>query len=59
MSRKVLGITLAIIGALAMVINISFFKEKDWYDTIRWISIAFFFIGSTIIPNYSKPKDSN
>ena len=56
MSRKVLGITLAIIGGITMAINISFFKETNWYDITRWISYAVFFMGSAMIPNYSKPK---
>lgn len=59
MSRKVLGITLAIVGAITMIMNVSFFKETDWYDITRWISFAVFFIGSAMVPNYSKPKDSN
>ena len=56
MSRKVLGITLAIIGGITMAINVSFFKETNWYDITRWISYAVFFMGSAMIPNYSKPK---
>ena len=54
MSRKVLGIILAIIGGITMAINVSFFKETNWYDTTRWISYTVFFIGSAMIPNYSK-----
>ncbi|MFS0781594.1 hypothetical protein [Bacillus sp. 1P06AnD] len=59
MSRKVLGIMLAIIGAITIMINISFFKESEWYDIVRWISYALFLIGIFLIPEYSKKKSGN
>jgi len=59
MSKKVLGITLAITGAITAMITVSFFKEADAYYIIRNSSLAVFFIGSFLIPNYSKTKNSN
>ncbi|KAA0548741.1 hypothetical protein FZW96_06665 [Bacillus sp. BGMRC 2118] len=57
MKRNVLGIALVIISAMTMAITISFFKDVDWYETIRRVSYAGFIIGSVMIPNYSKPKN--
>lgn len=59
MSKKVLGIIIVILSAIAMVINISFFKEMEWYNTVRWISLFVFIIGFFMFPNYSKPKSNN
>lgn len=59
MSRKVVGMILAILGAIALMINISFFKEMEWFHTVRGISCAVFLIGVIIIPNYSQPKSNN
>ncbi|MDQ0232649.1 hypothetical protein [Metabacillus malikii] len=56
MSRKVFGIILTIIGALAMIINVLFLKQTDTYDTVRIISYAVFIIGILFIPDYTKPK---
>lgn len=59
MSRRFLGTTFAILGALTMIINISFFKQMEWYDPVRWISYAVFFIGIFLIPEYTKKKSKN
>lgn len=58
MSRKVLGMILAILGAIALMINISFFKEMEWFHTVRGISCAVFLIGVVMIPNDVQPKSN-
>ncbi|WP_042352283.1 hypothetical protein [Bacillus massiliigorillae] len=59
MSRRVLGTTIAILGALATIINLSFFQHMEWYDKVRVISYAVFFIGIMLIPEYNKKKSKN
>ena len=59
MSKRILGAILVIIGAITMTINVSFFKEAEWYDMVRWISYAVFLIGLFMIPQYSKLKRDN
>lgn len=59
MSKGILGIILSIIGALAIIINISFFQQTEWYDIVRWISYPVLFIGILLIPQYSKSKSNN
>ncbi len=58
MSKKVIGKILLIIGAIAIMINVSFFREADWYHTTKWISYAVFMIGLFMIPIYSKSKSN-
>lgn len=57
--RQLLGKTLVILGASAMIINLSFFKQMEWYDMVRWISYAVFGIGFLLIPSYSKSKSNH
>jgi hypothetical protein len=59
LSRQVLGKTLVILGASAMIINLSFFKQMEWYDIVRWISYALFGIGFLLIPTYFKSKSND
>ncbi|WP_377890441.1 hypothetical protein [Alkalihalobacillus sp. R86527] len=56
MVRQVLGIALVILGAIVMIINISFLKTNAYYDGIRGLSFAVFMIGIFLIPRYSKSK---
>lgn len=56
MVRQVLGIAMVIIGAIVMIINISFLRTNDYYDVIRGLSFAVFMVGMFLIPRYSKSK---
>ena len=58
LSKQKIGSILVVLAALALVINISFFKQNEWFDIVRWISIAVFAIGILLIPTYSKPKSN-
>ncbi|WP_456276586.1 hypothetical protein [Bacillus sp. AK128] len=57
MSKKLMGLLLVITSATVMVINVTYFKDENWYDLVRWITCAIFLVGFVIIPNYSKPKN--
>ncbi|MED3960991.1 hypothetical protein [Niallia taxi] len=59
MSKQLVGKILAILGALALMINISFFKEMEWYYIARRISLAVFFVGILLIPTYAPAKNKD
>lgn len=56
MVRQVLGISMVILGAVVMIINISFLRMNDYYDVIRGLSFAVFMVGIFLIPSYSKSR---
>ncbi|ARW08910.1 hypothetical protein [Bacillus atrophaeus] len=56
MSRKTLGKIMVVIGAIAMVINVMFFKSGEYYDLVRRLSFVMFILGILLVPTYSKPQ---
>ncbi len=58
MTKQLLGRILVISAALIMIMNVSFFKQNEWYDMVRWVSFALFVTGLLLIPLYSKSKSS-
>ncbi|MEY8748797.1 hypothetical protein AB9M62_58120 [Bacillales bacterium AN1005] len=59
MSKQLVGKILAILGALALMINISFFKEMEWYYIARRISLSVFFVGILLILIYAPAKNKD
>ena len=59
MSKQKLGTTIAALGALGMIINISFLKEMEWYNLVRWITLALFLGGIILVPEYSHSKSKD
>ncbi|RSL34764.1 hypothetical protein D7Z54_02690 [Salibacterium salarium] len=56
MSRKTIGIFMVIVGAIAMIINLSYLKPYEYYDVIRRLSYVLFMVGIFMIPSYSKSE---
>ncbi|PFG12226.1 hypothetical protein ATG70_0403 [Bacillus sp. es.036] len=56
MVRQGLGISMVILGAIVMIINISFLRTNDYYDAIRVLSFVMFMVGIFLIPRYAKAK---
>ncbi|WP_226665269.1 hypothetical protein [Metabacillus litoralis] len=54
MNRMIFGCIFVVIGAIAMSVNVLFFKFDEYYDLIRRLSFASFIIGSLLIPTYRK-----
>ncbi|TDL30822.1 hypothetical protein E2R51_15945 [Jeotgalibacillus sp. S-D1] len=59
MSKQTAGILLTLVGALSMIINISFFRNAEFYDVIRGGSFVLFMAGMLMIPSFAKSKGSN
>ncbi|MDQ0300208.1 vacuolar-type H+-ATPase subunit I/STV1 [Salibacterium salarium] len=56
MSRQTFGIFMVIVGAIAMIINLSYLKPYEYYDVIRRLSYVLFMVGIFMIPSYSKSE---
>jgi hypothetical protein len=52
MFKRWIGFILVLIGAIGLVVNVSFFKGSEYYDVIRVISVILFLGGGLFIPEY-------
>lgn len=52
MFKRWIGFTLVLIGAIGLVVNVSFFKGSEYYDVIRITSVILFLGGGIFIPDY-------
>ncbi|MGQ5110977.1 hypothetical protein ACRV5I_11680 [Bacillus halotolerans] len=56
MSRQILGKIMVVLGAIAMAINVMFFKSSEYYDVVRGVSFVMFILGIILVPTYSKSQ---
>ena len=56
MSRQIFGKIIVVLGAIAMALNVIFFKSGEYYDLVRRISFGMFILGVVLIPSYTKSK---
>ena len=56
MSKQVIGKAFVLLAAIAMIINVLFFKSTESYDFVRKTTFAICMLGVILIPTYSKVK---
>ncbi|MCY9187726.1 hypothetical protein ACKOKD_16070 [Bacillus mojavensis] len=56
MSRQIIGKIMVVLGAIAMAINVMFFKSSEYYDVVRGVSFVMFILGIILVPTYSKSQ---
>ncbi|MGV4322292.1 hypothetical protein [Bacillus mojavensis] len=56
MSTQIIGKIMVVLGAIAMAINVMFFKSSEYYDVVRGVSFVMFILGIILVPTYSKSQ---
>ncbi|MFU8691195.1 hypothetical protein ACNA6I_15295 [Rossellomorea sp. FS2] len=52
MFKRWIGFIIVLLGAIGLVVNVSFFKGSEYYDVIRVISVILFLGGGLFVPGY-------
>ncbi|USK29802.1 hypothetical protein LIT32_06735 [Bacillus sp. CMF21] len=56
MSWKLFGKIMILVGAIAMGLNVLFFKSDEYFNLVRGVSFGLFILGIILVPVYSKSK---
>jgi hypothetical protein len=56
MSRQLFGKIMLLVGAIAMGLNILFFKSNEYFNLVRGVSFGLFLMGIILVPVYSESK---
>lgn len=56
MSWKLFGKIMILVGAIAMGLNVLFFKSDEYFNLVRRVSFGLFILGIILVPVYSKSK---